>query len=843
MIRLIVATILITLVALSVGCSTSERGAVIPPVDATAIDRTQDVHQFWGLWQFKANPAKQTLDIIQLRTGDMHLNAIVFLEPPPLVNLTLESLKFTGNIIDADIGLRHPFLGLTEFTGFDVCGIFISNGSVTGFDDPDLRMAGDGDARLLNPDGYSRWWNPAEFPHGNNMFSYKDGLLGASDSYANYNSTLNAYKYFCDSLGPNDTLSKVTLANRGMFSAGQKNIRHYTIDMGTGLIFNYAVDACWVFPTGSPPWAAPDDFPPAANRPEVWNIVVKELSNTLWNDGIENGGNLKLQVDAYDWFNAKLNTVKVESPGNFPPVTSTTPISGGAGYSTYEIEILDATPAEGSIDLLISVVSENVGYGDLLPGKPVTAYLGHDAKVSNEKPPEVEFPVMIDSDKNYWATRFVEDSNGVFHIAATWVEVIPDFQVRWFISTDKGATWEYKGDLANPPSGPTACPPRRCFQIAADQSGGVYLLYGEYVSSYGTDVYGFLKYLDTSSAGPPSGWSPSSWQSKKVFTIPGGTNRFGYECALTVSPSKQILMMMMDERYCDGTRGLSYHYAPNWSSIVDGSNGTYVDTSLNATGTGNIEYMYASGNNNAVYHPGTGHFFYCIGGSFVYQGSPEYTGVCALEFDPNAGSNPWRMVAAFQNIGMTNSGSIMQNYHGDMAVDSAGNVHWVHVCTYLCWPSVSWTYNNVQFRFVHGVRNNATGLWDMSDTPINSTWDYPTPPPPSGGDPNNRANYEPSYINIVNTSNGILLTWLQSNNYPNYLSSLLPPAGSFSEPQKIELSSSEYNLLIPTQSMTNSYAVGIQGEAVGDKLALPFASKEAPTDPRGQLWFTMFTGL
>jgi len=345
-------------------------------------------HFWWGLWQFVADPEAKTLDVVHLRSGDFHLNALLFLEPPPLVFLTLESLQFNGNIVEADIGLRHPFLGLTEFTGFDVCGVLITNGSITGFDDPDLRMAGEGDTRLLNPDGYSRWWNTAEFPVNNGtMFSYKDGLLGAADSFANYNSTLNAYKYFCDYLDPNDPLDDVTLDKRGMFSAGQKNIRHYTIEMGdSGLIFNYAVDACWHFPAGGKPWVVPDDFPPDANRSEAWRVKVTETENTLWNDGTDYGGDLKLQVDVYDWFNAGLNTVRVESPGNFDMVESPTPTGGGPGYSTYGIDITDATPAAGQIELLVSVVSEKADFEGFIPGTNITAYFTHSAPVAEEPP-------------------------------------------------------------------------------------------------------------------------------------------------------------------------------------------------------------------------------------------------------------------------------------------------------------------------------------------------------------------------------------------------------------------------------------------------------------------------
>jgi len=366
------------------GCS----GGVFAPETTDIRDNNNDgsSHSCWGIWQSVINPAEGTLEFITLRGPDFHLNTMPFLEPPPLVNLTLESLKFNGNIIEADIGLRHPFLGLTEFTGFDVCGIFISNGSVTGYSDSKLRMAGEGDTRLLNPDGYSRWWNPTEFPVNNGtMFSYQDGLLGTPNSNAHYNSTLNGYKYFCDDLGAEDPISSIDTTHRGVFSAGKKNVRHYTIELGPdGLIFSYAVDANWHFPTGGKPWDVPDDFPPDANRSEAWRINITETENTLWNDGTGSGGDLKLQVDVYDWFNAGLNKVRVESPGNFDMVESSTPTGGGADYSTYEIEITDATPATDEIGLLISVVSEKADFEGFIPGTNATAYFTHSASVAEE---------------------------------------------------------------------------------------------------------------------------------------------------------------------------------------------------------------------------------------------------------------------------------------------------------------------------------------------------------------------------------------------------------------------------------------------------------------------------
>ena len=367
------------------GCSGGGAGGVSPaPSEAAA--KAGESHITWGLWQFAADPIAGTLDMAQLRTTEMHLNALPFLEPPPLVNLTLESLEFNGNIIEADIGLRHPFLGLNEFTGFDVCGVLITSGSISGFENPDLIMAGTGDTRLLNPDGYTRWWNPAEFPHNNTMFAYKDGLLGPPDSVGHYNSTVNAYKFFCDDLAdPDAPVSSLSPPNRCIFSAGQKNIRHYTIELGSvGLVFNYAVDACWQFPQGSPPYQVPDDFPASANRPEAWNIAVTEVNNTLWNDGASSGGDLSMLIDVWDHFDASINSVVVESPGNIALASSSTPVGGGDGYSTYQVDIIGATPAQGTIDILVEIHCGQTGYQELLPGEDVTAYFIHTATVSSQ---------------------------------------------------------------------------------------------------------------------------------------------------------------------------------------------------------------------------------------------------------------------------------------------------------------------------------------------------------------------------------------------------------------------------------------------------------------------------
>lgn len=450
--RIFPYVLMIILVIAMFGCSGSSEP--ISPANEIKPAQITNSHQLWGMWQFVADPVRGTLEIIPLRQAELHLNALPFLEPPPNVYLTLESLEFNGNIIEADIGLRHPFLGLLEFSGFDVCGILITNGSVTGFDDPDLRMAGDGDTRLLNPDGWSRWWNPSEFPvNEGTVFSYNDGLLGSPDSFADYNCTLNGYKFFCDDLSDPDTpLSDVDISSRCMFSAGQKNVRHYTIEIGSGgLIFNYAIDANWEFPQGDPPWMVPDDFGPNANRVEAWNISITELENTLWNDGSENGGDLSLLVDVWDHFDADLNTVKIESSGNFDVTSSSTAVGGGEGYSTYQIDIEEATPAPDSIELFITIESEDIGYGDLLPGKNVSVYFFHSVPVDDETP---QGPVECEIGNYASATNtpFLDHPANQVKYELAWLQTGP-YAGEMLVQSSTATLRRYDMDIITPPTG------------------------------------------------------------------------------------------------------------------------------------------------------------------------------------------------------------------------------------------------------------------------------------------------------------------------------------------------------------------------------------------------------
>ena len=371
------------------GCSSITNNPVTPTDTRDSEPAHQaDTHQQWGLWQFAINPELGTVEFAPLREADLHINAVTFLEPPANVNISIEGApQFSGGNVTVNIGITHPFTGLNKFTGFDVKGILIGHGSLSVHDLPAMVFADETQLRLLNPDGHTRWWNPEEFPAGAaDHQGYKDGLLGAPDSVADFTGTLNPYKYFCDFLGPEDDLATLPVDNRGYFSAGAKNVRQYVIDYTpSGLVFNYAVDANWL--PGGP--VVPDDFPPGANQPEPYRCEITEVTNTLvYNTtSLEASGQLILDVDLYDWNGAGQDIAcGYSTNGELFGVCSFFPSGGGEGYSTYQVE---TGPSEmnSADDVILWVAIEcqdQLGYNDYLPWEVQGTYIPYIVSVAEE---------------------------------------------------------------------------------------------------------------------------------------------------------------------------------------------------------------------------------------------------------------------------------------------------------------------------------------------------------------------------------------------------------------------------------------------------------------------------
>ncbi|HEX9744129.1 MAG TPA: hypothetical protein VGB30_01770 [bacterium] len=165
-----------------------------------------------------------------------------------------------------NVKITHPFPDNPEFTGFDVKGIIMFNGSwetdwkskhFFPYDEvARVSYREYGDPELINADGYSPRWCP-EWPSGSEMpiFNYWEGKYSNGTPTANINGFLNFY----------------TDEERHMFRVGQTVTRTYHIALPPGpVIAGYAVDACWEPPLVTPVSDPLTDFPYSANQPEPY---------------------------------------------------------------------------------------------------------------------------------------------------------------------------------------------------------------------------------------------------------------------------------------------------------------------------------------------------------------------------------------------------------------------------------------------------------------------------------------------------------------------------------------------------------------------------------------------
>ena len=81
------------LIIFALGCSQGTNNSVEPVIPSETVGASSETHQLWGFWQFEACPEEGRLEVVPLREVVVHLNALRFLEPPPLLNLTVENLQ------------------------------------------------------------------------------------------------------------------------------------------------------------------------------------------------------------------------------------------------------------------------------------------------------------------------------------------------------------------------------------------------------------------------------------------------------------------------------------------------------------------------------------------------------------------------------------------------------------------------------------------------------------------------------------------------------------------------------------------------------------------------------
>ena len=272
--------ILSCVVSLSIGCAKASSPISMPVVSQVQLGLQRQIEDHnrhcWAYGFIQVNEDHTSFDWVPLRSGEFHLNALNLLENGPCKNcVSIGKIVKEGNgIVDIDVSIMHPFPGLLQYTGFDVKGIIMFNGSFIAQTDPTdpfgyrvgyvhpeifplrLNMSFLGDWALLNPDGYSIRWSPA-YLSGQDapMFKYIQGkyALGLP------NSSINAYINF------------YTDENRHMFMPGQKVTKTYRIQTQPGpMTIGYAVEACWEPQTVMPVTNPATDFPISANQSEPY---------------------------------------------------------------------------------------------------------------------------------------------------------------------------------------------------------------------------------------------------------------------------------------------------------------------------------------------------------------------------------------------------------------------------------------------------------------------------------------------------------------------------------------------------------------------------------------------
>ncbi len=246
-----------------------------------------DPHMLWGEWDLLFSADHTEVDVIPKRTGRFHLNATKFLESYCSDCLEIINIKNNGDdTIDLTVQITHPFPDNPEYTGFDVKGIIMFDGShELEFSSVHLYPYGSlgnpayfrvswaqtGDPEVLNQDGYSVLWTPW-WDSGSSLpiFNYWPGKYSNGSPTAN----INAYRNF------------YTDEERHMFRVDGQENRIYTIYLPPGPVAaGYAIDACWAPPDVTPVTDPANDFPITANQEEpyyfryIWNndepIVVE----------------------------------------------------------------------------------------------------------------------------------------------------------------------------------------------------------------------------------------------------------------------------------------------------------------------------------------------------------------------------------------------------------------------------------------------------------------------------------------------------------------------------------------------------------------------------------------
>ena len=323
-----------------VGCS-RESTPVSPVYEPETMRAIESEHGrvLWGWYDMYVSDDHSSVTVVPARGTMFHFNALGLLETFGSDNLEVASwMQHTDGSITAAIKITHPLEpSATLHTGFDVRGIVMLPHE-NEFPELQARTPGVrvGQNALLNPDGYTRRWNPTEYGTIAKPFGYHDGMMIQPGKGALCTSTVNPYVAF------------FTTAYRRYFSPGISDERHYKLSFRPGAMhFAYAVDASWGQPDdvdgNGNPWNVPGSFPLTCNSTEPYLFLVKEIAGKLESSlDLWAGGNASVSVYVEDWQdNASvfLGNIRLEAPDIFDGAVNHSFKIEGKGYSYYKFDI------------------------------------------------------------------------------------------------------------------------------------------------------------------------------------------------------------------------------------------------------------------------------------------------------------------------------------------------------------------------------------------------------------------------------------------------------------------------------------------------------------------------
>jgi len=432
---------------------------------------------------------------------------------------------------------------------------------------------------------------------------------------------------------------------------------------------------------------------------------------------------------------------------------------------------------------------------------------------------EVTWPVQIADGTKYYIAKMTEDSNGVIHVICSVNDppMSTTWQMHWFHSEDGGINWTDEGNLW-PVSGTTGSCSTTGHVMAADGDGGVYFVTG------GNSYRSYICYLDTTTAGEPSEWEASDWVSKQFSYYSGRVPAYW---ALEVTEDGAIFAYARHYSLAYINR---YVYATDWASFPASTSGTSFP---NNVGGHYLQEQLVSRNNGIVFNPDSGTFFLAVGGRW----DNYYCGAYLLEYNPSGNSFTWLSSFEFHFNHVNGLGSFLDNYFGDVAIDSDNNIHWVYSIKWPTnYPASYYTRQYTQYVICYGT--NESGSW-VEWEPVNdpsTTYIFPYPPDNTHSDP--RSIYRPWSINLATTSDDeVVMTWDKASGNLQFRGAVSDiTGGDFSDP---------YNVLMETDADYPVYR-GPQGQGYGDngQVALVYTSQPSPnSSARGSLCFMLTDGV